>query len=129
MKKTDDDLRREDVQIRGIQDSNSIDEQQSVDTLNLKGYTKEPSVIGAMDSYTKVINPEAGLRERQSNINDSCHKEVLNEVYKYIGRWAFRHNVPLNVIDNYDWNMMVEAIGQYGVDFEVLYIINYRIQY
>lgn len=80
------------------------------------GTLKDPHLQGPIDKFTTTINPEASLakQKRQQNIYDAIGKEKAHTVQQYCARWIYNSNIAFNAIDNEDFRLFCEALGQFG---------------
>jgi hypothetical protein len=53
--------------------------------------SSEPNKLGPIDKWTRATDPTASKVEslKQQQLNKALWKERLNEVHKYIARWAY----------------------------------------
>uniref|UniRef100_A0A1J3J4Q8 DUF659 domain-containing protein n=1 Tax=Noccaea caerulescens TaxID=107243 RepID=A0A1J3J4Q8_NOCCA len=78
------------------------------------GHRKSPHFQGLMDNFATTINPEATSagQKRQQSIHDAISKEKSHQVHQY--RWIYNSNIAFNAIDNDDFRLFCEALGQFG---------------
>ncbi|KAL5826796.1 hypothetical protein ACOSQ3_018637 [Xanthoceras sorbifolium] len=69
-----------------------------------------------MDRFVSGINLEASLSggtKRQQNIHEAHFKQMTHNVHQYVGRWVYEAGVPFNTIENDDFKLIMEAVGQF----------------
>ncbi|XP_039006462.1 uncharacterized protein LOC120134051 [Hibiscus syriacus] len=78
---------------------------------------KKPRQKGPMDIYF-TPNPreaiKARMEGRQQTINETCRKNHRDKVCHEIGRWFYDAGIPFNVVTYESFQIMIEAIRQYG---------------
>ncbi|CAI9284358.1 unnamed protein product [Lactuca saligna] len=78
---------------------------------------KAPNVIGPMDCFANIINPEEALNARKGKnvyLNNVVRKERILTVHKYISRWAYESAIPFHAFERDSFKMMLEVVGQFG---------------
>jgi hypothetical protein len=55
--------------------------------------SSEPHKLGPIDKWARAIDPTAARNEslKQQQLNKELWKQRLNEVHKFIARWAYNH--------------------------------------
>ncbi|CAH1453556.1 unnamed protein product [Lactuca virosa] len=81
---------------------------------------KKPKQRGLIDMYY-TPNPEGALKGRkegkggkQQTINEVCRKELRGKACSEIAKWFYDAGIPFNAATYDSFNIMVEAIGQFG---------------
>jgi hypothetical protein len=92
---------REDVVISRVGGSDEVTEVGS----------SEPHKLGPLDKWTRAIDPTASRSKSltQQKLNKELWKERLQEVWKYIARWAYNHG-----------NFLAEIIFQISISSDFL---------
>nr|KAJ0222792.1 hypothetical protein LSAT_V11C200064590 [Lactuca sativa] len=89
----------------------------SVDEVENSLGLKAPNVIGPMDNFTNIINPEEVLKAgkgKNIDLNNIVRKERILAVHKFISRWAYESAIPFHAFERDSFKMMLEVIGQFG---------------
>ncbi|CAH1426234.1 unnamed protein product [Lactuca virosa] len=79
--------------------------------------SKEPNVIGPMDNFANIINPEGALKAgkgKNVDLNNIVPKERILTVHKFISRWGYESAIPFHAFERDSFKMMLEVIGQFG---------------
>lgn len=84
--------------------------------------SKKPRQKGSMDSFMRKPEQVIQLRKqgklRDGNITDKFDKERRAMVCQYIGRFFYQAGIPFNVANMDSFKIMIEAIGQYGLNLK-----------
>ena len=54
-------------------------------------------------------------RKKQTTINDAYKKEARERACMLMTRWMYEAAIPFNAVTYPSFQLMIEAIGQYGV--------------
>ena len=81
---------------------------------------KKPSEKGPMDHFftpnaEMIVQNRRSGNMNQTTINDAYKKEARERIYMLIIRWMYKATIPFNAITYPSFQLMIEAIGQYGV--------------
>ncbi|KAL5854813.1 hypothetical protein ACOSQ4_004615 [Xanthoceras sorbifolium] len=74
-----------------------------------------------MDRFVSGINPKTSLSvgtKRQQNIHEALFKQRTHNVHQYVGKWVYGAEIPFNEIDNDDFKLMMETVGQFGPGYK-----------
>ncbi|CAA7051660.1 unnamed protein product [Microthlaspi erraticum] len=84
------------------------------------GQRKGPHFQGPMDNFATTINPQATSagQKRQQSLHDAISKEKTNQVHQYCARWIYNSSIAFNAIDNDDFRLFCEALGQFGPNWQ-----------
>ncbi|XP_039044369.1 uncharacterized protein LOC120183815 [Hibiscus syriacus] len=78
---------------------------------------KKPRQKGPIDMYF-TPNPREAIKARkegrQQTINETCRKNLRDKVCHEIGRWFNDAGIPFNAATYESFQIMIEAIGQFG---------------
>ncbi|CAA7031115.1 unnamed protein product [Microthlaspi erraticum] len=99
----------------------NLSKDNNVDELERElGTLKSPHFHGPMDRFTKPINPEVSMAEqkRQQGIHDAISKERSHAVHQYCALWMYSSGIAFNAIDNEDFRLFCEALGQFGAGWK-----------
>ncbi|XP_023770692.1 uncharacterized protein LOC111919332 [Lactuca sativa] len=99
-------LRSEAIQV--LNDGATMDEIEDPSGL------KAPSYIGPMDGYAHKINPEIMKGKGKNDLNDVVRKERILACHKFISRWAYKTAIPFHALEDDNFKMMLEVVGQFG---------------
>lgn len=91
---------------------------------------KNPKQKGPMDMYFSPNLREAvkdRKKGRQQTINEVCRKDLRHKVCRNIARWLFVAGIPFNAATYDNFQIMVEAIGQFSFGMQSLSMYELRV--
>ena len=96
---------------------NDVDE--GDDCVEVQGETKKPRQKGPLDRYftpnpEDVVKAKGGKGGKQQTINVVVRKELRDKACQYIARWFYDAGIPFHAANYNSFDVMIEAIGQFG---------------
>nr|KAJ0190735.1 hypothetical protein LSAT_V11C800397090 [Lactuca sativa] len=89
----------------------------SVDEIVNSLGSRAPNVIGPMDNFANIINPEEDVKAgkgKNVDLNNIVQKERILAVDNFISRWAYESVIAFHAFKRDSFKMMLEVIGQFG---------------
>ncbi|XP_048443560.1 uncharacterized protein LOC103950675 [Pyrus x bretschneideri] len=107
--------------VRGNVQLKHIEEEEDIKVV---GSRKSPCTLGPMDKFAFTINlgssNDGSKGTQQQNINDAIWKHRTHQVNQYLARWVYEAGIPFHVIDNDNFKLFLEAVGQFGMGYQPL---------
>ncbi|CAN6717456.1 unnamed protein product [Malus baccata var. baccata] len=107
------------AKLRGNVQLQHIEEEEGIKVVGSK---KRPCTVGLMDRFASTINTgssnDGRKGTRQQNINDAIWKNRTHQVDQYLARWVYEAGIPFHVIDNDNFKLFLEAVGQFGMGYQ-----------